>query len=35
MMDVGVSRGTQCQKRMQGPDFTTGDFVQETLGGLP
>lgn len=35
MMDVGVSRDTECQKRMQGAGFTTGGFVQETLGGLP
>ena len=33
--DVGVSRDTVFQEIRQGAGFETGDFVKETLGGLP
>ena len=33
--DVGVSRDTTFQEMRSGAVFETGDFVKETMGGLP
>ena len=33
--NVGVARGTELQYIRPGADFKTGEFVKQTLGGLP